>query len=184
MRPFLFHLLLLATVCVSTVLADESGAVTRTFYVTGVECGACVYLVQLSASECKGVIKADVVQTADSFANVTFNPRLVSEHQIAQAIRDAMPVHGTPYLARLKVHVDGYSNHATDLGALFQKWRQWVQCEVLDAGKGELVVHFLPLQFNASHSGPAGWSVSAFQMALRRALPSGVRVECVEEKTP
>ncbi len=184
MRFLLLHLLLLSTACVSTVLADESGAVTRTFYVTGVECGACVYLVQLSASECKGVLKADVVQTADNFANVTFNPRMVSEHQIAQAIRDAMPLHGTPYLARLKVRVDGYSKHAAALDALFQNWRHWVQWEVVDAGKGELVVHFLPLELNAPRSGPVGWSVSEFREALRSVLPTGAQIECTEEKTP
>ncbi len=184
MRLTLPILLLLAGGHFSGTLAEPPGTVTRTFYVTGVECGACVYLVQLSASERKGVVKADVVQTADNYANVTFDPRLVSEHQIAQAIREAMPLHGAPYLARLKVRVGEYARHAAALDVLFQQWRGLVQCEVLDRSKGELMVHFLPLETGASQVGPGGWSADQFRAALKTGLPVGVAVEFVHEKIP
>lgn len=182
MRFTLPTLLLLAAGQFSGTLAEPVGTVTRTFYVTGVECGACVYLVQLSASERKGVVKADVVQTAENYANVTFNPRLVSEHQIAQAIREAMPLHGAPYLARLKVRVGEYARHAAALDALFQQWGGLVQCEVLDRSKGELMVHFLPLETRASQTGPGGWSAEQLRAALRTGLPAGATVEFVVEK--
>ena len=182
MRRILCLLFLFSQMGGVTVFAGDSAVLTRTFYVAGVECGACVYLVQVAASECKGVLKADVVQTVDNYANVTFDPRLISEHQIAQAIRDAMPLHGTPYLARLKLRVGEYSKHAAALDALFQKWRDWVRWEVLDAAKGEMGVHFLPLQTAPAGTGPGGWSTQQFQSALTAALPTGVSVQFIEEK--
>lgn len=177
-------LLLLAAVFCSGTHAGPPGSVTRTFYVTGVECGACVYLIQLSASERKGVLKAEVEQTADSYANVTFNPLLVSEHQIAQAIREAMPLHGAPYQARLKVRVGQYAKHAAAVALLFERWRDWVRCEVLDEGKGEMLVHFLPLETASAQIGATGWSAAALRAALQTGLPAGVPVEFVEEKPP
>ena len=165
-------------------LAGPSEIVTRTFYLTGVECGACVYLVQLSASERRGVLKADVEQTAESYANVTFDPRLVSEHQIAQAIREAMPLHGAPYLARLKVRVGDSGKHAAALDLLFQQWRGLVECEWLDRSKGELMVHFQPLETRATQTAVAGWSAAQFRAALKAGLPPGVPIAFVEERPP
>jgi copper chaperone CopZ len=182
MKFTLSVLLLLAAGWFSENQAGPPGSVTRTFYVTGVECGACVYLVQLSASERKGVVKADMEQTADSYANVTFDPRLVSEHQIAQAIREAMPVHGARYLARLKLRVGQYAKHAAAVALLFERWRDLVRCEVLDQSKGELMVHFLPLETASTQSGAVGWSAAKLQAALQANLPAGVTVEFVEEK--
>jgi hypothetical protein len=165
-------------------LAGPSETVTRTFYLTGVECGACVYLVQLSASERRGVLKAEVEQTADSYANVTFDPGLVSEHQIAQAIREAMPLHGAPYLARLKVRVGDSGKHAAAVDLLFQQWRGLVECEWLDRSKGELMVHFQPLDTRATQTAAAGWSATQFRAALKAGLPPDVAVTFVEERPP
>jgi len=184
MRFTLPVLLLLAACCCSEVSAGPPGSVTRTFYVTGIECGACIYLVQLSASERKGVLKADVEQTADSYANVTFDPLLVSEHQIAQAIRGAMPLHGAPYLARLKIRVGQYAKHAPSVALLFERWRDLVRLEVLDPSKGELLVNFLPLETGSAQTAAPGWNTAEFRTALQDGLPAGVTVEIVEEKPP
>jgi copper chaperone CopZ len=184
MRSVFSLFLLLAGGLFFETRAEPPLSVTRTFYVTGVECGACVYLVQLAASECKGVLRADVEQTADSYANVTFDPRLVSEQQIAQSIRGAMSLHGAPYLARLKIRVAEYAKHAAAMGLLFEQWRELVQCEVLDAAKGELMVHLLPLKVEASLGGAAGWSGTQFFAALKSGLPAAAVVEFAEEKAP
>jgi copper chaperone CopZ len=182
MRFTLLLLLLVATGGFSKTHAAPPGPVTRTFYVTGVECGACVYLVQLSASERKGVLKAEVEQTADSYANVTFDPGIVSEHQIAQAIREAMPLHGAPYLARLKMRVGQYAVHAAAVALVFERWRDLVRWEVLDEAKGELLVHFLPLETGPAQTGAVGWSTVELLRALQGGLPDGVTVKFVEEK--
>ena len=158
--------------------------VTRTFYVSGVECGACVYLVQMAASECKGVLKAEVFQAADQFANITFDPRLVSEHQIAQAIREAMPVHGTPYLSRLRLRISGLSEHFAAVESLLQRWRDSVQYEVVDWAKGEVLLHFLPLLKAQRPDTVSGWNFKAFEAVFKSALPSQVSLEIAGEKTP
>ena len=69
---------------------DKPQPVTRTFYVAGVECGSCVYVVQQSVSETKGVSDAMVLQVIDNYANVTFDPKVVSDHQIAQAVLEVL----------------------------------------------------------------------------------------------
>lgn len=181
MKSTLSALLILACSQFSGLRSEPLFSMRRAFYVSGVECGACVYLVQLAASECKGVLKADVTQAAEGIAQVTFDPRLVTEHQIAHAIRGAMPLHGAPYLARLKVRVGEYPKHSHDLELLFQKWSNVVRCEVLDRNKGEFFVHFLPMEPEAVKNGLAGWSAVRFSQALQTALSPGATVEYPEE---
>lgn len=53
----------------------------------------------------KGIQDVTVVQIIDNYANVTFDPAVVSDQQIAQAVREAYPLHGMPYLATLKLSV-------------------------------------------------------------------------------
>ncbi len=161
-----------------------SAPVTRTFYVTGVECGACVYLVQMAASECGGVLKAEVFQAADNFANITFDPRIVSEQQIAQAIRDGMPLHGTPYLSRLRLRINGYAEHFSAVEQLFQRWRDSIQYEVVDRTKGEVLLQFLPMRKTDGPEVASGWDFRSFEAAFKAAFPSEMKLEVVEEKTP
>jgi copper chaperone CopZ len=181
MKFTLHCLLLFSALPLSALRAESPASVIRTFYVSGVECGACVYLVQLSASECKGVLKAEVGQAAEGIAQITFDPRIVTEHQIAQAIRDTMSLHGAPYLVRLRVRVGEYAKHAEAVEALFQKWRDLVRCEVLDRNKGDLLVHFLPLESGAAKNGKSGWSGVQFLQALQAGLPPEVVLQFLEE---
>ncbi len=58
----------------SLCAAEKPQTITRTFYVTGVECGSCVYVVQQSVSETKGVSDVTLVQMVDNYAKVTFDP--------------------------------------------------------------------------------------------------------------
>jgi hypothetical protein len=86
-----------------------------------------------------------VVQVIDSFANVTFDPQLVSEHQIAQAVREAYPLHGMPYLATLKLRLPDYAKHAAKADAVLTRWKDWITVKRVDQTKGEFEIHFLPL---------------------------------------
>lgn len=153
---------------VSLLHAGES--VTRTFYVTGVECGSCVYAVQQSVGETKGVSDVAVVQVIDSFANVTFDPQVVSEHQIAQAVREAYPLHGMPYLATLKLRLPDYAKHAAKADAVLTRWKDWITVKPVDQAKGELEIHFLPLKADEKKAGPKGWSLAEFSAALKTGL--------------
>lgn len=142
--------------CLSWLSAGEP--VTRTFYVSGIECGSCVYMVQQSVAGIKGVGDVTVMQTIDNFANVTFDPSVVSDQQIAQAVREAYPLHGTPYLATLKLHVTDYAKNAAKVDGLFAVWKDSLKMEVIDKAKGDLVVHFLPLEADKKKAGPQGWN--------------------------
>lgn len=153
---------------VSMVIADDRPQpVTRTFYVSGVECGSCVYAVQQSVTETKGVADVTVVQLIDSIANVTFDPKVVSDQQIAQAVREAYPLHGMPYLATLKLRMPGYAKNAAKVDDMFAAWKQSVKMEVADKAKGQLVVHFLPLEGDARKAAPQGWSLALLTEAVK-----------------
>jgi copper chaperone CopZ len=148
--------------------ADKPTSVTRTFYVSGVECGSCVYMVQQSISEVKGVEDVTVVQILDNYANVTYNPATLSEHQVAQAVRKAIPLHGTPYLATLRINVPEYPKHASKLKELFARWKSQVTAVPSLEFKNQLVIHFEDLKFDEKKSGPQGWTFDAFSEAMKQ----------------
>lgn len=152
-----------------------------TFYVSGVECGSCVYIVQQSIRETKGVADATVVQMIDACANVVFDPKVSSEHQIAQAVREALPIHGKPYLATLKLHVPGYAKHAAKVDSLFARWKDWVELETVDKSKGELLIHFHELRIDPKKTGPQGWSLAQFAAAMKSPKPKGLGLDFTVE---
>ena len=160
--------------------AEKQPAVT--FYVSGVECGSCVYLVQQSISETKGVADATVVQVIDTYANVVFDPKRVSEHQVAQAVREALPIHGKPYLATLKLHVPDYAKHAAKVDGLFERWKDWVEVETVDKAKGELLIHFHELKSDPKKTGPQGWSLAQFAAAMKSPAPKGLGLDFTLEE--
>lgn len=159
--------------------AEKQPAVT--FYVSGVECGSCVYIVQQSISETKGVADATVVQMIDAYANVVFDPKRVSEHQVAQAVREALPIHGKPYLATLKLHVPDYAKHAAKVDGLFARWKDWVELETVDKAKGELLIHFHELKSDPMKTGPQGWSLAQFTAAMKSPNPKGLGLDFTVE---
>lgn len=148
---------------------DKPQSVTRTFYVSGVECGSCVYVVQQSVSETKGVSDAMVLQVIDNYANVTFDPKVVSDHQIAQAVREALPIHGMPYLATLKMKVADFVKNEPKVKTLFAGWKNWVEIEAVDKAEGEVLLHFLPLEADEKKTGPQGWRMELLTEAAKKA---------------
>ena len=152
-----------------------------TFYVSGVECGSCVYIVQQSINETKGVADATVVQMIDAYANVVFDPKVSSEHQIAQSMREALPIHGKPYLATLKLHVPDYAKHAAKVDGLFARWKDWVELETVDKAKGELLIHFHELRIDPKKTGPQGWSLAQFAAAMKSPKPKGLGLDFTVE---
>lgn len=159
----LFALLIAAT----STLSAADPVVTRTFYVSGVECGSCVYMVQQSIGETKGVEDVQVVQIIDNYAQVTFNPKAVSDHQIAQAVREAIPLHGTPYLATLRVKMPDYSKHKTAVDKLFAGWKGSVTLVPSLEVKDEFVIHFEPLKAESKKSEQQGWNLTTFTEAMK-----------------
>lgn len=180
MKHTLRLLLLLGLVTTGLHAAEQQPTVT--FYIAGVECGSCVYVVQQSISETKGVSDATVVQVIDCYANVAFDPKVVSEHQIAQAVREALPIHGQPYLTMLKLHVTDYAKHAAKVEGLFARWKEWVELETVDKAKGELIIHFHELKSDPKKAGPQGWSLAQFAAAMKSPKPNGLGLDFTLEK--
>lgn len=177
MKFVLLTLTLLTLIPAPATLAAERQPVTLTFYVSGVECGSCVYVVQQSVAETKGVSDVTVVQVIDNYAKVSFDPQVVSEHQIAQAVREGYPLHGMPYQFTLKLRVPDYANkgNSSRVDALFAQWKDSVLIDLVDKAKGEFVIHFLPLKVDAKKAGPQGWSLAQLTQAMK--APAGLGIE-------
>jgi len=163
---------------ISASLHAADPVVTRTFYVSGVECGSCVYMVQQSIGETKGVEDVQVVQIIDNYAQVTFHPKMVSDHQIAQAVREAIPLHGTPYLATLRVKMPDYAKHKAAVDQLFAGWKGAVTLVPSLEVKDEFAIHFEPLKADARQAAPQGWSLATFTEAMKKL---GVTFTLVQE---
>ena len=150
-----------------TAALHAAEPVTRTFYVSGVECGSCVYMVQQSVTETKGVSDATVIQLIDAYANVAFDPTALTEHQVAAAVSGATPLHGKPYLATLKLTVTDFPKHAAKIQAAFAAWKDEVWLDVLDRAQGALEIHFHDFKTAPAKPGPRGWSLSRLDATLK-----------------
>lgn len=159
--------------------ADRAQPAQVSFCVSGVECASCVYVIQQALAETRGVAEVEVIQMLESEAKVSFDPAVISEHQIAQAVREAIAIHGTPYLTTLKLRIQGYSRaaHAGDVARVFARWERWVKIEPVEKREGEFVIHFLPLEKDVGQSGPKGWSLAQLTRALKAPAPEGLGLD-------
>lgn len=156
---------------------------TVTFYVAGVECAACVFAVNDSVRRLSGIDEVIDGQNNANYINVTFDPAKVSAHQIAQAVTDAFPLHGAPYVPTLRLVLPGYGEgeNAAKVAEVFSKWKDWVEFEAVKPAKGELVVKFKPLKTDPAEAKAAGWTHAAMKEALGKVLPAGSKVALAEE---
>jgi len=164
----------------TTVRADAP-SVCRSYRLLGVECGGCVYMVEHALRETKGVTAVEVSQGVECRATVTYNPLLLGDHKVAQAVREATPIHGEPYTAQLKLRIRDYAEHAAALHAVFERWKDSVSLAVLDADKGDLLLSFLPLKIGSRSEGPTGWSLSLWAEAARNSMPRQISWELPQE---
>lgn len=155
--------------------------VCRSFSLLGVECGGCVYLVEYSLRETKGISEVEITQGLECHAKITYNPLLVGEQNIAQAVRQATPLHGEPYTARLKLRVQNYAENAGAVQALFKRWQDSVRMEVLDPDKGELCISFLPLKRDPVTAVATGWSLSLWAEAAGSNTPHAIAWEVPQD---
>lgn len=156
----------------------KARATTLTFYVSGVECPSCVYVVCNSVTNLDGVTDISLVQL-DGYANVTFDPGKVGPHQIAQAIFETIGLHGSPYLATLLIRVPEYAKNgnAAKVDEVFSKSSKQVKVALSDRATGEFTVSFLPLKVNGEKEGPQGWELAQFAEAIQSPAPKGLGLE-------
>lgn len=171
--------LLMAAGCCALGAAEERAA-KLTFFVGGIECAACVEMVRQSVAEVEGVSNVDLEQRLDSVARVTFDPAKTSAHQIAQAVTEAVQLHGRPYEPWLHLKVPDYAKggNAAKVDAVMAKMKAWVDIALMDEKTGEFLVHFKALKKDESKSGPQGWEPEVLEKALSRPAPEGLGLSC------
>jgi copper chaperone CopZ len=162
-----------------SIAAEKPKSAQVVFDVAGLECPACVYSVYQSIKEAKGVSDVDVIQTTDGYAKVTYDPQIISEQQVAQALREAYPLHGTPYLIGLRLRVPDFAKpgFAAKVDAVFTAWTKWLEVKPLDPAKGEFRIHFKPLESDGKTVGPKGWNLAQLTKALTGPAPEGLGLE-------
>jgi copper chaperone CopZ len=181
MKTLLLTLAVIGLPATSATADQKPQRAELIFRVSGLECSACVYSVQQAIQETKGVSEVEVMLTPDGSAKVAFDPRIVCEHQIAQAVREAFPLHGAPYLITLKLRIPRYATggNAARVEAVFARWKKSVEIKAVDKLTGEFIIHFLPLDKDAKAAGPRGWSLAQLTHALKAPAPEGLGLDCV-----
>lgn len=170
MRPVF---LLLTFLSLNFIRAGEPATakpagVTLTYYVSGVECTACLEMVRQSLEQVKGITDVWLEQRIESVANITFDPKVVSAHQVAQGVLNAVPLHGKPYEPTMQLTIPGYSKPgvAQRVESVFQKQKPWVEIHAMDKEKGEFLLSFVPLEKKEQK----GWDHLAFTRELESAV--------------
>lgn len=149
--------------------ADKAGPVTATFHINEVKCSTCANSIDESLRKLATVTKVDDLSESSGFAVVTFDAKVVSHHQVAQAIFAANPVHGEPYVATLKFSVPEYAkgDNAAKVDALFAKHKSQVRVELKNKARGDFLLHFEPLAVDGGKKGPQGWTLDTFRAGLQ-----------------
>ena len=167
--------LVVAALGMVALAEDKSQPQTLTFYVTGMECGSCMAMITQSINEVKSVkdVSLDII---NGYANVTFDPRVASAHQIAQAVFNTMPVHGKPFVPSMKIRVPDYAKtgNAAKVDEVLAKHPEWVEVELANKEKGEFVLYYNPLKVDATKDGPQGWSPELLAHAIQDPAPKGL----------
>lgn len=183
MRPLHYSAVLLLSLSMSLLADDKPKPKKETiFQVEGLECPSCVYMVQQSLTETVGVENVQVDQGfLGGTAKVSYDPKQLSEHQIAQAVREAVPLHGNPYLAVLQVNVSDFAKggHAEAIKSFFAPSKKWVELIVLDEAKGQLLIRFQPMEADEKGVMPKGWSLEPFTDLLKK---RALKYEIVEPR--
>lgn len=157
---------------------------TLTFFLGGVECSACIYSVNDSIREVESVEEIVEGQDSDYYSRVTFDSSKASAHRIAQAVREAFPLHGAPYQAWLRIRIPDYGkqDNAAKVEALMKRWEKEVEPRVTNRTRGEIDLFFLPLP-DADGATPGkeesrrGWRHDGFLRAISSPAPDGLGLE-------
>lgn len=159
---------------------SAAGKVTATFYINEVKCSTCASALEESLRKLPSVSKVDNLSESSGLANVTFDPKTVSYHQVAQAVFATDPVHSNPYIATLKFSIDSYAkgDNAAKVDAILAKHKSEVRAELKNKAKGEFVLFFEPLKVSAAKKGPQGWNFDEFAAAVQAA---GLKVTLASE---
>ncbi len=166
---------LFAVLTLPLAAAEKAKPVTATFYINEVKCSSCVSAIDESLRKLPTVTKVDNLSENTGLANVTFDPKTVSYHQVAQAIFATAPVHSDPYIASLKFTIADYAKagNAAKVDAIFAQHKSNVRVEMKNKARGEFALFFEPLRAEGK-KGPQGWNFDQFVAAIQEPAPKGL----------
>lgn len=172
--PALFCLFLLMA-CRPARPVVSARSETLTFFVSGLECVACAESVRQSISGLEGIRSIRMREGIEGYAQVCFAPEAVTAQQIAQAVHDATPLHGTPYEACLRLQLPGQDLpcEKTGVKALLANQKHAIEAEPYWDAADQILLRFLPLEGGAALRGAHGWSHEKLSQALRQPAPAG-----------
>ncbi len=170
----------LCFVLTTGLFAGDKGLVqptTLTFYIAGVECGACSELINQAVQKVPTVTNYSPYEFG--IVNISFDAQAVTPQQIAQAIYEAFPAHGKPYEATLHFRVPDYAkgDNATRVDAVFARHSDQVKVEPIDKAKGEFALHFLPPKPDATKPQRPKWDWGLLDHAIRDAALEGLGLD-------
>lgn len=157
----------------------DTSATTATFYISNVQCSSCVDAISGSVLKLKAVKEIDGLTGTSGYANVTFDPALVSHHEVANAIYKSAPVHGEAYVAGVKMRIPAYAkgDNAAKIEAAFAKLKDKVEVKVVNKKDGELLVSFLQLKLDPTKKGPQGVTSGELAAMIQEPAPKGLGLE-------
>lgn len=172
---FVFFCLLMLMACRPGQPVASDRTETLTFFVSGLECVACAESVRQSISGLEGIESIRMREGMEGYAQVCFAPEIVSAQQIAQAVHEARPLHGTPYEATLRLQLPGQENPSelTAVKTLLANQKHAIEAEPFWDAADQILLRFLPLEKTAETQGAKGWGHERLSAALSPPAPSG-----------
>jgi copper chaperone CopZ len=153
---------------------------TLIFYLTGADGQKDVDAISGAISKLKSASTTEV-NTSRSYVRVRFDSHVVSYHQVAQAISDAGKSIGKKYDPWLIFIVADYAKgaNAEKVDEIFagKRLNTRVTVKPLDKGRGEFMVHFLPLVVDPKISAPQGFNGGHLHHPISDPAPRGLALE-------
>ncbi len=179
MKPLSHSFALLGLILPLALSAAEKrsgAAATVTFYINELKCSSCASSIEESVRKVPSVTKIEDLSESTGYARISFDPKVASYHQIAQAVFAAAPVHGDPYVASVKFTIPEYSKggNAAKVDAVFAQSKNDIRVECKNKKAGEFSLFFNPLTVSAAKKGPQGWNTDAFVQAISGPAPKGL----------
>lgn len=179
LSTFAFFCLLLLMACRPGPPVAAARTETLTFFVSGLECVACAESVRQSISGLEGIESIRMREGLEGYAQVCFAPERVTAQQIAQAVHEARPLHGTPYEATLRLRLPGQENPCglAAVKTLLANQKHAIEAEPFWDAADQILVRFLPLEKAVETQGAKGWSHERLSAALSQRTQSGPGLE-------
>ena len=179
LSTFAFFCLLLLMACRPGPPVTSVRTETLTFFVSGLECVACAESVRQSISGLEGIESIRMREGLEGYAQVCFAPERVTAQQIAQAVHEARPLHGTPYEATLRLRLPGQENPCglAAVKTLLANQKHAIEAEPFWDAADQILVRFLPLEKAVETQGAKGWSHERLSAALSQRTHSGPGLE-------